>query len=527
MAHDPLAAYNNQVTPQTQQAAPAQKQNNAGGYSFEVTTTQRLERFLILGTWGGTFYVSEKDLTKDSVENLQKLIDIDGKKVVDLVLDVSLNNRAYKQQPTIFALAMCAAASDPEVRAYALANVSKICRTGTMFFQFLTYAQQFRGWGRALKTATAKWYTDKTPDQLANQLVKYRQRDGWTHKDALRLAKPKISTDNPIRSSIAWTTGKDVAVETLPSLIQGFEAAQHATTPKEWIALINEHQLPWEALPTQALNSPEVWEALAPHLGLTALLRNLGKMGATGGLVPHSNLSKIVNDRLTDADSYKKARVHPMQVLLALNIYAAGKGFKGNNTWNTVPTVIDNLNEGFYSSFGNLPMTNKRRLLALDVSGSMGWDTILNTFLTPREASAALAMVALHQDPDSYPCAFSTSFTPLNLSKGMRLDTVIKKISNLPFKGTDCSLPMVYALQHGLKMDSFEIYTDNETWAGAIHPHQALKKYRDSMGIHSKLIVNGMTATQFTIADPKDAGTLDVVGFDASTPQLVSDFICG
>jgi 60 kDa SS-A/Ro ribonucleoprotein len=76
-------------------------------------------------------------------------------------------------------------------------------------------------------------------------------------------------------------------------------------------------------------------------------------------------------------------------------------------------------------------------------------------------------------------------------------------------------------------MDSFEIYTDNETWAGAIHPHQALKKYRDSMGIHSKLIVNGMTATQFTIADPKDAGTLDVVGFDASTPQLVSDFICG
>lgn len=526
MANDPLMAFSTKVTPQTEQAAPAQAQNNAGGWSFQVTTTQRFERFLILGTWGGTYYVTEKELTKESFENVKKLVAIDGPRAVEIILDVSLNNRAYKQDPTLFALAVASSADDLETRRLALDAVGKVCRTGTMFFKYLSYVDQFRGWGRGLKTAAANWYTEKTPDQLANQLVKYRQRDGWTHKDALRLAKPKVNEGNPLFSSVRWAVGKEVSSDALPSLLQGFEKAQRATTAKEWVALISEYNLPWEALPTPALNEPTVWEALVPHLGLTALLRNLGKMSACGALVPHSDVARFVNARLSDSDAYIKSRVHPMQVLLAQKTYAEGRGFRGSNTWTPVPTVVDNLNDGFYASFGNLPMTNKRRLLALDVSGSMSFGDIVGTHLTPREASAALAMVALHQDPESYTFGFSSTFVPLGLSKGMRLDSVIKKISGLPFSTTDCALPMVHALKDGLKVDSFEIYTDSETYAGRIHPHQALKQYRDGFGIPAKMIVNGMTATNFTIADPSDAGSLDVVGFDAATPRLVSDFIC-
>jgi 60 kDa SS-A/Ro ribonucleoprotein len=39
--------------------------------------------------------------------------------------------------------------------------------------------------------------------------------------------------------------------------------------------------------------------------------------------------------------------------------------------------------------------------------------------------------------------------------------------------------------------------------------------------------VIGMTATNFTIADPNDPGTLDVAGFDAAVPQIVSEFARG
>ena len=36
-----------------------------------------------------------------------------------------------------------------------------------------------------------------------------------------------------------------------------------------------------------------------------------------------------------------------------------------------------------------------------------------------------------------------------------------------------------------------------------------------------------MTATEFTIADPTDPGMLDVVGFDAGVPALITEFASG
>ena len=71
------------------------------------------------------------------------------------------------------------------------------------------------------------------------------------------------------------------------------------------------------------------------------------------------------------------------------------------------------------------------------------------------------------------------------------------------------------------------MYTDNETWAGRIHPHQALQQYRREINPQAQLIVVGMTATDFTIADPTDAGMLDIAGFDSATPSLISGFARG
>jgi 60 kDa SS-A/Ro ribonucleoprotein len=40
-------------------------------------------------------------------------------------------------------------------------------------------------------------------------------------------------------------------------------------------------------------------------------------------------------------------------------------------------------------------------------------------------------------------------------------------------------------------------------------------------------VVVGMVSNGFTIADPTDPGMLDVVGFDASAPNTISDFSAG
>jgi 60 kDa SS-A/Ro ribonucleoprotein len=86
---------------------------------------------------------------------------------------------------------------------------------------------------------------------------------------------------------------------------------------------------------------------------------------------------------------------------------------------------------------------------------------------------------------------------------------------------------MTWALENKIQVDTFVVLTDNETWAGNIQPVQALEKYRQATGIGAKLIVVGMTSSGFTIADPNDAGMLDVVGFDGATPALMAKFAKG
>ena len=58
-------------------------------------------------------------------------------------------------------------------------------------------------------------------------------------------------------------------------------------------------------------------------------------------------------------------------------------------------------------------------------------------------------------------------------------------------------------------------------------PVQALREYRERTGIAARLVVVGMVANAFTIADPEDPGMLDIVGFDSATPEVVSGFARG
>ena len=221
-----------------------------------------------------------------------------------------------------------------------------------------------------------------------------------------------------------------------------------------------EHDLPREAVPTEWLNDAKVWTALLQRMPMTALVRNLGKLSAVGVVTPLGDALPLVLSALRDADRIRKARLHPLAILLALKTYAQGRGEKGKLTWEPVPQVIDALNAAFYTAFANVVPTGKRVLLALDVSGSMAGGGIAGTSLTPREGSAAMALMTAATEENYHIVGFTTSggnwqtntqLTPLPLTPSMRLDDAVKAVSNLPFGGTDCALPMLHALEKGLK----------------------------------------------------------------------------
>lgn len=512
--------------------------NSAGGYSFEVDDWTRLDRFLVLGSESGSYYATERKLTIENAAAVIACAKADGAEAVRRIVAVSDAGRAAKNDYAVFALALVAANADAAGKVAAYAAVPKVCRTGTHLFQFAAASNELRGWGRGLRQAVADWYLNRDRRDLAYQITKYQQRDGWSHRDLLRLAHPK--TADPVQNDLlGWAAGKRETDEFAAVLaavppdsdlapLAALDRAKRATDEDEIVRLIRDYRLVREAVPTQYLASAKVWEALLDSMPLTAMLRNLATMTRVGLLTHDSAATRLVVGRLTDADRLKKARIHPLAVLVALKTYESGKGVRGGGEWTPLKAVVNALDDAFYLAFRSVEPTGKRWLLGLDVSGSMSGGMIAGMpGVTPRVGAAAMALVTAAVEPDTTLMAFQDQFVPLNIGPGMRLDAAVKKTDGLPFGATDCAQPMLYAAKQKLSVDTFAVYTDSETWFGNVHPFQALKQYREQTGIPAKLIVVGMVANKFTIADPSDAGMLDVVGFDTTAPAVMAEFVRG
>ena len=56
--------------------------NSAGGYTWPVDDWVRLDRFLILGAEGGSYYASERTLVRENAEAVERCLRADGRRAV-------------------------------------------------------------------------------------------------------------------------------------------------------------------------------------------------------------------------------------------------------------------------------------------------------------------------------------------------------------------------------------------------------------------------------------------------------------
>ncbi|TKR87750.1 hypothetical protein L596_012102 [Steinernema carpocapsae] len=576
-----------------------QVQNNAGGFVFQVSDETRVRRFLILGTSGGTYYQSEKELTLENIEALKTIIQNGkGGMLISEIVKISVGGRAPRQDPALFALALCAQFNIKRegewneqerddykkyveaLRTNALHVMPRVCRIPTHLFKFVSYSEMIArqltdgtGWGRGMRNAVSRWYTNKDPEQLVYHVTKYQKREGWSHRDLLRLSHPKTKKlpeakqeefsnifkyivsgkrrwqgeDNKAATSMTERYEYLNCIAELKDLGELKPEQIHEDQTKRVVHLISERNLAREVIPSGFLNSKEVWAAMLPKMPMTALIRNLGKISglkmtleanpedakeeeklSDEALEENAKTVKMIVEKLKNKMSLKKAKVHPIQILFALTTYKEGGGYRSKNTWPVNDEIVQALDEAFLLAFDNVTPTKKRICVALDVSGSM-CSPITNSNLSCREASVAMSSIFLRTEENVECMAFSTTFIELPfMTKKATIDEMTKATSKIDFGSTDCAQPMLWATQKKKPFDAFIVFTDNDTWHGEVHPFEAIKEYRESMGIEdARLIVCGMTSTDFTIADPTDPGMLDVVGFDTAVPNIISDFLTG
>ena len=296
-------------------------------------------------------------------------------------------------------------------------------------------------------------------------------------------------------------------------------------------ALIRSGRLVREHVPTTLFGSKEIWLTLLETMPLEALLRNLGKLTQIG--VAADKHREIVA-RLVNQTEVLKARIHPIKVLVASKVYTNGCGDSGSLTWTPNAYIGVALTDLFRISYGAVTPTGKRIMLGIDVSGSMSSPVLGSKVLTCRDASIAMALLYLETETNVSAVAFSNTLTDLlaplsknQLRRGMTLQQALAATNGMAFSSTDCVLPIQHAIKYNLQIDAFIVITDNETYAPNEHPQNALIRYRELTGIQAKLIVLGMTGNCFTIVDPTDRNTLNLAGFDTSTPEIASMFMRG
>ena len=262
-------------TPQSQPLSANQVQNEAGGFVWKVDDLERFRRFLVLGSEGGTYYATERQVGQENAQALLRLIaEGRGPDAVKVIVDYSTEGRTAKQDPIILSLAICARSCHLETKRAAYAAITQVLRIPTHLFTFVDVCETLSkpkstGWGRAHRKAIQKWYTNKKPRGLAIAVTKYKQRNGWSHRDLFRLCH--VKPQNPAIQFIvkyvikgfdavqpdAAAPGVGQDVTSVCTFLKGVEEAK-SMDEDQLVQAIREHGLVREHIPTNHLNSRQV-----------------------------------------------------------------------------------------------------------------------------------------------------------------------------------------------------------------------------------------------------------------------------
>lgn len=499
--------------------------NNAGGYGFVLDDAARLDRFLILGSDGGTWYVNQAELTAQNAAAVLRMLAADGPAMVARIAAISEAGRAPRNTPALFALALALRAADAPTRAAAEAALPRVARTGAHLLQLVAMLDRLGGWSRSRRRAVGAWFAARDADRLGWQALKYFQREGFSLRDVLRLAHPKPATATHA-AVFDWISGRTADAALLPASLAARDALHAAVVgaPDKGAvaaAFLALHALPREALPSDVLNAPAVLRALLPGMPMMALLRALAVLTRHGVLAPGSAEATSVAARLSDRSAIARARLHPFAVFLAAHTYARGQGLRGRGTWVPVQEIVAALELAFDAAFDGLVPTGKRLLVAVDVSGSMV-APVIGAPVSAADAAAAMAVALARREPNAVVVTFDTAvrrvvFDPARL--------LVRDLAGEAGGGTNLAQPVLWASARGQAFDGIVVLTDNETWVGREHPAQALENYRRRVNPAVRLVVAAMAANHANVVDPTDANSLGIAGLDAAVPALVADFL--
>jgi len=502
----------------------------SGGWMFKADIWRILRRCLLIGTAQNTYYADKRELTGDFVKVIKEAIALNPDLVAQEILYAS-NGRAINNSAPILALVLLSMGETPEAKLAFMEIFPQVVRTGSHFYEWLSYTKAMRGMGKVIREAGTQWLSREDVKGLAYQLLKYQQRQGFTHRDALRLfhVKPPTEDHNLL---FQWVVK---GWEELPSEIPSEAMAQIwwfewlKRHPEETQRAIAQGRLTHEMAAPVGNMDRAAWQLLFDEMPIGAMLRNLGSLTQLGVLSAENtgNLQRV-ESVLNNPGHLRKGRIHPIDVLKALKTYqSSGRLGRSQKSWQPVSRILNILEKAVELSFETVEPTGKVFLHAVDVSGSMSYSTVSSVGLTCCEIATAMALVTAKAETRYTIRGFATEFRNLKISASDSFSSALKKVSNQNFGGTDASVAYEWATKHKYKADVICFWTDNESWAGYNHPSQALAEYRKKINPKVKAVYVTLAPYGISLVDPQDPLSWDFAGFDPGTPRAIQMLAAG
>lgn len=445
----------------------ADTKNNAGGKAYSMTEKHELAQLVVTGTFGNTYYVS----AENQLDRVLKLCDSVPASFVAQAAVYARENGLMKDAPAL----LCAVLAEKDVELLK-AIFTRVIDNGKMLRNFVTIVRSGKAgrtsFGTSIKKLVQKWFDSRSDEQLFRDSV---GEEGASIADCIKLCHPAPRTTER-EALYAYLIGKKVVsrkkdmekndrvagrwntvlLSTLPKCVQDYENFKNAV-----IAGKDGGELPnveWRLLTALNLSESD-WKKVAEKAPYQMTRMNLNTFARHGVFNSAKHVS-LVADRLSDAESLKKARVFPYQLFTAYKNIGAD-----------IPTKIANaLQDAAEKAIDNVPVFTGKVYIMVDCSGSMhspvtGQRGTATSKVTCLDVAALFAATLMRKNQDAELIAFNDRVVPCRVNGRDSIMTNASIMAKLPQGGTSCSAPVKMLNDKKAKGDLIIMISDNESWA--------------------------------------------------------------
>ena len=467
---------------------------------------QALAQYAATGCLNTTFYASAES-------QLDRVLDLCGRVTPEFVAKTAVYCRERGHMNDMPALLLASVSRrDPKLLDRVFDRVVDTPRMLRTFVQVVRSGVTGRkSLGSAPKRCVRRWLDQRTDAALFAASV----GNAPSLMDVVKMVHPKPST--PEREALyGYLLGREVARETLPAVVQRFEAFKAGDR-------LNVPDVPFQMLTAVGLSRRE-WCDVARRGSWQMTRMNLNTF-ARHGVFQEPKMTEQIAARLRDASEIARSRVFPYQLLAAYR-----------SADSAVPSAVrDALEDAMELAVANVPRIDGQVYVCPDVSGSMrspvtGRRKGATTTIRCVDVAALVTAAIIRRNPTAEVLPFEQSVIRLRLSPRDSVMTNAERLASVGGGGTCVSAPLAQLNGRKAKGDLVVIVSDNQSWVDAAGARGTamLREWNvfRARNPRARLVLIDLQPYSTTQATERE-DILNVGGFSDQVFEVLAEFAAG